>query len=378
MSTLPFPFPQSEFIPWQPDTDGATLAVPAPANSLTPYPTLRIQNTTRGTLYISNNIGSEPSEGVYDYRIGPYSSETITPNAQGVQVLWRGIAGSSETVGFTWSALTGAPGGSSVGEPYFPTSQNVSWFPDDAGVDYTYIGQFLSAIGTLAAWEIAPPLGNQGQTIVAVQIENRSGYTLTVRKDDNLGELLGVVEPFRATTLQVGTNQLYVTRDFGSHWGGGQEQVTFYAYNSIPKLDPAAMFELPGVHEPAGSGQQVSIAASTGGGGALVYTVPAGRTLVIQSATLEQQSLVGAAITTEAGALRLTQSLTGQGGISDILATGTVGGVASIQHSRAGLTGPLLVPSRPLPFAPNTINTVRTLGAVPTIFTVSITGWLLP
>ena len=384
MSTLPFPFPQSDFIPWQPQADGETFTVPAPANSLTQYPTLRVQNTTRGTIYISNNIGSTPSEGVYDYRIGPYSSETITPNAQGVVCVWRGVAGSSENVGFTWSAVAAAPGGSSVGEPYFPTSQNVSWQPDDAGVNYVYVGQFLSPIGNLATWEIAPPLGNQGQTIVAMQIENRTGYTLTVFKDDVFGELLGVIEPHRATTLQIGTNQIYVTRDFGSHWSGGNESVTFYAYNAIPKLDPAAMYELPGIHEPAGTGKQFVYSTVVGGFGATLFTIPAGSTYVINNARLECIQASNAGSVTEWGELRASQGIDGQGGgARSFMSAGSFSGsgLTSGQQmvSRDYMRGPLEIVSRPAPFAPNAIQLIKFGGStIPCIFQVSIQGWYLP
>lgn len=380
MSTLPYPFPQSEFIPWSPPADGATFTVPAPANSLTSYPSLRVQNTTRGTLYISNNIGSTPGESVFDYRIGPYSSETITPNAQGVEVLWRGVAGSGETVGFTWSALASAPGGASVGEPYFPRQETVAWFPNDLTNTFVYVGKFLSPAGGLAAWQIAPPEGNDGETIVALQVENRTTYSLGVYGGGIGGPQLAEVEPMRATTLQVGYNAVYVTTDGpNTNRSGGDQFVQFYAYNSIPKLDPAAMYELPGIHEPGGTMLQRSYANVIGGGGAAgVLTIDAGKTFVLHSATIEMVGQVGAAVTTDTGALRVTQGLDGQGVAVDILSVGVLGGAASVQSSAASLQGPMMIPSRKFPFAPNSIDVVRTLGLVPAFFNVSLFGWYLP
>lgn len=379
MSTLPFPFPQSEFIPWQPPGDGARFTVPAPANSLTSYPTLRVQNLTRGTLYITNNVNSLPSESSYDYRIGPYSSETITPYAQGVEVAWYGVAGSGENVGFTWSSERSAPGGSSVGEPYFPQTETASWFPADVGDD-TYLGQFLSPVGSLAVWQIFPPVGNQGQTIVALQIENRTNWHLFVQLTDSAGPIIGIVEPMKATTLQVGANQVYISTDGPNiNRGGGDQFVNFYAYNSIPKFDPAAMYDLPGVHEPAGSMLQVSAHDVFSTAGGTLYTIPLRKVLVIHQLWLELQQQAAGAGTVNTFEIYATRGFDGAGVAQRLLANGVLG-TGTSDVTRGGpvkLDGPLYVPSNGL--VANAIA-VRRIGGAHANMTVNagVWGWQLP
>lgn len=373
MTTQPFPYPQESFETWAPE-NGGRRTVPAPANALTSYPTLRVQNNTRGTVYITENIGSIPDATNFTWRVGPYSSETLAPNAQGIEAYWEGVAGSGETVGFQWSAVSSSPGGSDIGQPYFSTSQTVSWLVPQTGGS-TLVTRYLKpdTLGLTVAGTADP-----GQTIVSLSVENDTPWTLLLSSPGAGTADIGVVEPFTSTTFQCGMPTVEVnTLGPNVNRSGVASYVRFTAHNNIPVLDPAAKYQNPVYDGPSGTMLQVSKHDVYGAAGGTLYTVTQNYNLIIKEWYLSLDTYAGAAGTVVWFDMVASQGLNGLGTAERIAVAQVVTGVGNMQTHV--LSGPIVVPSLAAPYAANAIQ-VRQQSAYGGSVQVSagFVGWLAP
>lgn len=386
--------PPRQSYTWTPEADGEerSFSVPSTWGPGARAGSVRVTNDSRGRIAVALGAGRRPADAP-DAIVSAYSTSTISLDADGITCRWDGVIGTAggdaQTITVEIVAEPAAPTSSSLVEPTFPYSEVAIWTPLASGGDFIWFGGFRSSGGFRS--DSAPV--TDGQPLVAAVVQNRTSFTIVLRRGGAGGALVGVAEPLTESTFLVGDAGLYA-ETFKTGYGDGGAVVSVAALDAVPRLDPAASYPLAGMAAPGNVADQLlAVGDYSGASGAFfdILEIPEGRTAVIDYASIYGYVTLDPAIplNTFDCFIGFTKGANGRGGgVTHFLKDSAVADYGLPAGDRAGavggriaavFTGRLMVQA-PAPFGSNFIRAWSTNGGGVRVWDVhwSVHGWFLP